>query len=203
MAYTKAGKVCIGFSHPLYAKYSASGTTVTYSDVDELARGVNVALNPTVSDDNNFHADDVIAETVPGRFTGGDATMTVDGLLETTEKIIMGLAAASTITVGTETVNVYANGKADDAPYIGVGYLAHYMCGGVESWTPTILCKAVRSITHAHATQEENVNWQTQEITLGLNRDDTAAANWRMFAEDQDTEAGALAVLRKMLGETS
>ena len=77
-----AGKVITGFSSPYVAKYSASGGTVTYSDGMRLARGVSVSINPEVGDANPFYADNVEAETVPGTFTGGTATLTVDGLLE-------------------------------------------------------------------------------------------------------------------------
>lgn len=76
-----AGKVITGFSKPYVAVYSASGGTVTYSKGRELARGVGVSTDYEVGDSNPFYANNVEAENVPGVFTGGTATLTVDGLL--------------------------------------------------------------------------------------------------------------------------
>ena len=77
-----AGKVCTGFSMPYVAKYSATGGTVTYSEAMRLARGVSVTIDPEVGDDNKFFADNITAEVAPGTFTGGTATLTVDGIQE-------------------------------------------------------------------------------------------------------------------------
>ena len=48
------GRVCTGFSLPYIAKYAATGGTITYSDVQKLARGVSVSIEPESSDSNNF-----------------------------------------------------------------------------------------------------------------------------------------------------
>ena len=76
-----AGRVCTGFSLPYVAKYAASGGTITYSDGQKLARGVSVSIEPESSDDNNFYADNILAESAGTTFTGGDLNLTVDGLL--------------------------------------------------------------------------------------------------------------------------
>ncbi len=89
-----AGKVCPGFSKPYVALYSASGTTLTYTSGQKLARGVDVSIEPESSDDNKFYADNVEAETDAGTFSGGTLSLTVDGLLQAAESLIMGLPAA-------------------------------------------------------------------------------------------------------------
>lgn len=86
-----AGKVCTGFSKPYVALYSHDGTTITYTSGRVLARGVDVSIEPETSDDNAFYADNVQAENDAGTFTGGTLNLTVDGLLQEAEKLIMGL----------------------------------------------------------------------------------------------------------------
>ena len=101
------GRICTGYSKPYVAKYSASGSTVTYTEPTALARGVSVSISPETSDNNVFYADNVAAETEAGTFTGGTATITVDGLKDEAATLVHGLPEASTITVGSNnTVNI-------------------------------------------------------------------------------------------------
>ena len=62
------GKVCTGFSKPYVAIYNYSDGTITYSNGQILARGVEVSIEPESSDATNFYADNVIAETIGGQF---------------------------------------------------------------------------------------------------------------------------------------
>ena len=66
-----AGKVCTGFSKPYVAKYSNAGGVVSYSGCMQLARGVSVSLSLDTTDDNNFYADNIVAETAAAVFTSG------------------------------------------------------------------------------------------------------------------------------------
>lgn len=193
-----SGKVCTGFSMPYVARYAASGGTVTYSDVQKLARGVSVSIEPESSDDNKFYADNVAAETAPGTFTGGTVTLTVDGLLTAAERFIMGLPEAQTV----NTVEVLTYGDNSEPPYVGVGFLARYMSDGVTTYTPYVLTKArFNQITTSAETQEDEIDWQTQELTATILRDDTANHSWKMVgATDYATEAAAEAALVKLLG---
>ena len=50
------------------------------------------------------------------------------------------------------------------------------------------------------ATQEDTIDWQTQELTANLMRDDTSNHDWKLVAADQSTEAEAEAVLKALLG---
>ena len=74
------GRVITGYSLPVVAVYSAEGTTVSYGDVTALARGVNITVDVETADSNDFYADNVLAESASGTFSGGTATLTVDGL---------------------------------------------------------------------------------------------------------------------------
>lgn len=154
------GRVLTGFSLPYVALYASSGTTVTYSSGSILARGVSVSVeNEQDEDANVFYADNVAAETVEGEFKGGTFTLTVDGLLSSAEALIYGLSAAD----GDGWVSY---GTQNNAPYVGVGFVCRYMSDGVESYVPVILTKCKFNLANlSAATQEEDIDWQTQELT--------------------------------------
>lgn len=192
------GKVCTGFSLPYVAKYTESGGAVTYSDGMQLARGVNVSIAPEVADSNDFYADNVLAETVSGTFTGGTVTLTVDGLLPAAEAFIYGLPTPETV----GTVSVYKYGDANEPPYVGLGFIARYMSDGVTTYKVIVLTKTRFNLpTEAAATQEAEIDWQTQELTATIMRDDTADHDWKLVgATEYTSEALALADLKKILG---
>lgn len=192
-----AGKVCTGFSLPYVALYASAGGAVTYSSGQKLARGVDVNISPEAADDNVFYADNVAAETIGGTFSGGEVTLTVDGLLVAAEKLIMGLPDPATLTVGGNSVNVYEYGDAQTIPYVGIAFIVRYMSDGVTTYAPFLLTKArFNTFETAAATQEGAIDWQTQSLTAVLMRDDTAAHNWKKLAEDQSTEADAEAIIK-------
>lgn len=191
-----AGKVLTGFSMPYVALYSASGTTVSHSSGQKLARGVSVSLDPETGDDNKFYADNMVAETAPGVFTGGTVTLTVDGLLETAEKLILGLPAS-------DDNDWYHYGDGMSVPYVSIGFICRYQSDGVESFTPVILTKARFNTPSLSAnTQEEEIDWQTQELTATLLRDDTATHDWKIVGEAQTTEALAEGMIKSFFSIT-
>lgn len=183
------GKVCTGFSKPYVALYSASQGVVTYSDGQLLARGVEVSIEPESSDPSNFFADNIIAETVGGTFNGGTATLTVDGLLQDAEILVAGLP--------TVDADGFANyGKDQAAPFVGLGFVVRYLSGGTTYYTPVILTKAVLNPQSlSAATQGESVEFQTQELTFALSRDDTDDANWKKVGGELADEATAAAAI--------
>ena len=196
-----AGKVLIGFSKPYVAKYAATGSTVSYSDGQLLARGVSVTISPDSGDDNVFYADNVAAETVGGVFSGGEVTLGVDGLLNATEALIFGLPTPDSLTVGSDTVDVYKYGENAVPPYVGIGYVEMYMQEGVRSYRPTIIRKCRFQLPEEGAeTQGEEIDWQTRELTATIMRDDTANHDWKWRGADQATEEAAENVVRVALG---
>lgn len=198
------GWVTIGFSKPYIALYSATGGVVSYTGGMPLARGVSVELDLEEGDDNNFYADNITAETSPGLFTGGSVNLTVDGLKAAARKLALGLPEPSSITVDGKQVNVTAFGDAMQIPYVGLGFIVRHMEDGVTTWQPNVLCKArLQTPGISAATQEEEIEWQAEELTFSMQRDDTDAHNWRMLADPQESEAAAEAVLRAMLGITT
>ena len=191
---TASGKVVTGFSYPYVAKYDAAAGKITYTSAMELARGVSVDISPETSDNNTFYANNQASEEAPKRFNGGTLSLTVDGLLIAAERFIMGLPES-----GTDGWSDYNDSTTP--PYVGVGYITRYMCGGVETWVPTIICKAKFDLVSSSAsTQEDGIDWQTQSLTAAIFRADDAGHTWKSIGKDYATEAEALAALKTKLG---
>ena len=184
------GKVVIGFSLPWVAKYSASDGVVTYSNAQRLARGVSVSAETDSSDNNNFYADNIIAESDAGTFSGGTVTLTVDGLFQDAEKLIQGLQAANTA-----GFLVYDDNQA--APYVGIGFVIKYMSEGVTYYTPVIFTKTrAGQLSISAETQGESIDWQTAEVPFSIFKDDTSAHAWKMIGGDLADEATAEAAIK-------
>ena len=195
------GKVCIGFSKPMVALYHAEAGAVTYSGCIPLARGVSISIEPTVSDDNIFYADNVAAENEGGTFTGGTATMDTDHPNPEAGKMIFGLPDEEEISVGDKKVKIRSYGDKAKPPYVGIGFIVMYMQDGVTSYAPVVLRKAKFKTPSENAkTKEGTIEWQKSTHTATLMRDDSDNHDWKKVAEDQTTEALAEAVLRAMLG---
>lgn len=181
------GRVITGFSHPYVAKYATTEQTgnivLAYSDGQILARGVSASLSVESSDDNNFYADNIIAETAAGSFGSGELTLTVDGLLDAASRLILGLPAAD----GDGWTHY---GDSMDIPYVGVGFIVRYMSGGSTTYVPVVLHKCKFAVPNIDAaTQEDAIDFQTQELTATVLRDDTANHEWRVVGTAVTTEA--------------
>lgn len=195
------GKVITGYSCPIVAKYSFSSNTISYSNVMPLARGVEVQMEVEIGDATNFYADNTIAEAVAGQFNGATATFTVDGLKDAARNMIAGLVTSGSITVGSSTVATKVYDDLQVIPYVGIGFVVRYMENGVTTYAPIILPKAQFSPESLEAsTQGEEVEFQTTELVATIMRADDAAHSWKVIAEDQTTEANALAVINSYFG---
>lgn len=187
-----AGRVITGFSKPYVAKFSESPASsviqvTTYNDGQLLARGVSVSIDPESGDDNGFYGDNGLAETEKQRFTGGTVTLTVDGLFADAERLIMGLPAASSGWI------LYNDDQ--NVPLVGVGFIIRYQSGGTVTYVPVILVKCrFTQIPTSAATQEENVDYQTQELTAKILK--TNGGKWKRVGPDYASEDQAEAVIR-------
>lgn len=197
--------VTTGFSKPIIAKYSNTGSTVTYTAPQSLARGVSLSLDIDVADDNNFYADNVLAETESASFTSGSATITVDGLDNDAATMIWGLPAPTSPTVESPSTSVQMQGygKATNPPFVGFGCVRRTMMNGVTEYWPYILPKIKFGLpSEEMATQEDQIDWQKQELTATVMRDDTAAANWKVISvEGMETEEEAVQAINAFFGE--
>lgn len=193
--------VTTGFSKPYVAKYSNTGTAVTYTGGMDLGRGVSLSLEIDTADDNNFYADNIVAETESSQFTSGSATITVDGLSNDAATMIFGLPAPENVEVGEEQVPMQGYGELN-APYVGYGCVRRTQENGVVKFWPLILPKIKFNVpSEEMATAEDQIDWQTQELTATVMRDDTSARRWkRISTEGMDTEDEAYTVVKAILG---
>ena len=189
-----AGKVTIGFSNPYVATYSAEGGTIKFGTPTILARGVSVQIEPESSDDNNFYADNQLAETDSGRFTGGTTTLTVDGLFIAAKRLIYGLPEA-----GEDGWTAF--GDEQKTPYVSIGVIVKSRSNGNDIYQPIIILKNKfqESSTRAE-TQSEEIDWQTQELTASTMRSDNANHDWKWEGKDFASEDEALSALKTKMG---
>lgn len=186
----KAGKVITGYSLPYVAIYTEADGVVTYSNGQKLARGVSVEASPESSDSNNFYADNIVAESLSGAFTGGQVTLTVDGLLQDSERLIQGLPA-----IGTDGMLHYNDNQ--QKPFCGVGFIVRYMSDGVTYYTPVIFTKGTfNQIEMSAETQGEDIEFQTQELVFNIMKDDTVNHDWKLVGGELATEAAAETVIK-------
>lgn len=196
------GKVIIGFRAPYVALYNNEGGVTNYTNGRRLARGVSVSMDVEASDDNDFYADDQLAETEGGRFSSGTLKYTVDGLLDDAERFIYGIPEPEEMSYGTDKkVKVMKYGDNAEPPYVGAGHIIVYQSGGAITYQPMILTK-VKFSTHGleAKTMEDKKDWQTQDLEATMCRDDSENHDWKWLAEEQTTEAQAIAILEALLG---
>lgn len=192
--------VTTGFSEPYIAKYSNTGTTVSYSGGMKLGRGVSMSIEVESADDNNFYADDIVAETETGTMTSASATVTVDGMEPEVAAFALGLPAATQETIGKSPVDVYDYDDRMNPPFLGLGVLQRVMLNGVQYWVPIVFTKVKMNNPGDEAnTQEGQIDWQTQELEMTILRDDSANRRWKRVFERQTTKAAALNIITTYL----
>ena len=192
-----AGQVTTGFSKPYVAKYTVDDGTITYTDATLLARGVNVNVEAEGTDDNKFYADNITAEEESGKFKTGTLTLTVDGCKTAAEQLIMGVPAA-----GSDGWTVYDDDQ--NIPFMGVGFIRRTREEGTDYWTPYIITKVRFDQIPINAdTQEEDIDWQTTELSAKIFRGEDAKRTWRKVGARQTSESAAETALRTALGISS
>ena len=190
-----------GYRYPYYASYSASGNSVTYSNLASLGRGVSMDWDIDVSDSNIFYADDVQAEEAGGIFQSGTGTAVIDGLEMTVAAKILGLPATRNKTVGGSTVTV--QGFSDNKPpFVGIGFIKKTMMNGSTAYLPIVFPKVrFNQPGGSLATQQEEIDWQTQELSFTIMRDDTTNAEWMYCPQTaMANELDAINFIRVCLG---
>lgn len=180
------GRVITGYSDPYVALYTAGtdGTT-SYSSAQPLGRGVEVQIDVETTDDNRFYADNVTAENEVGKFKSGTLTATIDGLKDTAANLILGLTSTDGHTDYDDDQTV---------PYVGFGCIVRYMEDNVETFMAIVLPKVQFNDAGTEAsTQEEEIDWQTEELTAQIFRDDTAKHKWKRRFTAKSSRETALA----------
>ena len=185
----------IGLLKPRVAKYSANGTTVTYSDGQILSKAISHDLALNNSDPVKLYADDGAVESVSG-FSSGTLTINVDELPIAEACLIFGITAE---TISTPSGTAMTFDEDTQPPYLGYGVIVPQIRNGVRSWMAVLLKKIVFSVPgDTFATKGETIEFQTPELTATVLRDDTAKHEWRKYAVF-DSESNADAWLNTQL----
>lgn len=204
MAITPAaGRPTTGVSYVVIAAYNQPGGINSYTAGRRLARIVNFSVNVETDEDNEFYADNVVAESESGLFSAGTLELTVDGMNPDVSRYIQGLPDPETVTVGGKEIQVTGTGGDANAPYVGVGIIVEHRSGGQRIYVPYIFTKArFRQPGLTANTRTKTIDWQTQDLTADLHRDDSDANNWKLQLDDCATESEAIALLNAVLKVT-
>lgn len=194
----------IGLSKPYYGIYSASGTTVSYTDGAVMGKATEANIEIDTTEDNNLYGDNAIAEA-DRSFAGGTLTLSTTDLSQEVSKAILGLKeSAITGIEGVTDTSVKELIYDDDqsTPYLGVGFIIKKKVNGAYRWRAVVLTKVMFSVpADAATTQGESIEWQTPELSATIMRDDSATHMWKREATFT-TEVQAEAYIKARLGIT-
>lgn len=175
------------------AKYKNEGGVVSYTDGKKVGRGVSVSISPESSDSSTFYADNSKAEDVPGTFTGGTATLTIDGLEQEAEAMVSGAGEVD------EAGWIHYD-DTQETPFLGFGCVRRRMGGGKTTYQAIVFPKASpQQISDEANTQEDTIEFQTTQIVLDLKRDDTEKHEWKRVGKDCVTEEEAEDMIKAFL----
>lgn len=195
--------VTTGFRNIYVAKYSNEDTTVSYTGFQKLARARGFSLDVGTSDDNQYFADDSLAETESGAsFSSGTLELTVDGLTGEEEALLFGIETSSSkVQVDEKPVTEVRFGDSLNPPFMGVAGIKRYQLNGVVTYRPIVLPKVQFTLgTDEAETGEDTINWQDQTLNANIMRDDTAEHNWKRMPKDNfATLAEAIAYIEAIL----
>lgn len=198
----------IGVSKPLYAIYSESNGTVTYSDGGVLGKATEVDITINTSEDNNLYADNGIAET-DRAFSDGSITIGTDDLSQEVSKAILGVIEKDLPTIAGITPpegTTYKELVFDDqmvTPYLGVGIIVKGQKNNKVYWRPIVFTKVMFNVPDdAATTQGESIEWQTPSLVGTILRDDSETHVWKRETR-LSTEAEAAAYIKHILNITT
>ena len=194
----------IGLSKPYYALYSNSGSSVTYSSGGGAGKYTEMSLSLTEGENNDFYADDAIAETDLG-FSGGSVSVTTDDLRPAIAKAILGLTETSISTTGVTTTSPKWQEYDDrqSIPFVGFGGIIKKKVDGSVKYQAFVLPKIkFRNPNIAAVTQGQSIEWQAQQLTADISRSDATNHPWFRLSTLLDSEADAILVVKDVLGIT-
>lgn len=194
--------VTTGFSRIHVAKYAERAGVVEYSEVREIARARSMETDITTTDNNDYYANNQLAEQEPAAFSSGSASITVDGLSAEEEAFILGIES-ETRTINGKEVELIPYGTDMNPPYVGIGAVKRQQLKGVVSYRAVIFTKARFAIpSEAAETQEgDGLTWQDQDLSATLMPDDSGNRRWKYIPKTNfTTEEDAVNFIRGFLG---
>lgn len=192
----------IGLSKPYIAKYSNTGSTVTYTAPTLIGKAVNMSLSLNTGNSNVLYADNAPAES-DNQFSGGTLTLTTDDLSADVMMSIFGVKEEAISASGVTTSGAAWLVHDDDQviPYVGFGGVIKKKVSGATKYVGVVYPKVqFQNLNDTATTQGETIEWQTPEITADLMRSDNAKHEWKRITTDLDTEAEAESAIKAFFG---
>ena len=198
----------IGVEKLFLAKYNNNNGVISYSDGVVAAKMVKINININAAGDNDFYADNSIAESDSG-FSGGTVTVTPDTLTQDASKLFLGLQSV-TLT-GTAAITGVTDEGAEELiyddrmepPFLGVGTIIMCKRNGAIAYRAVILLKNKFAVPpDAAETKGSAINWQTDEVSGTIYRDDSEYHAWKKEATFTTVEQ-AEAYVRNRLNMTT
>lgn len=191
----------IGLSKPYFAKYSNTGSTVTYSEGALIGKAVELSIELEEGDDNILYADNGPAESA-NTFSGGSLTLTTDDLLPDVMIKVLGVKE-ETITskdIKTETPKWYNWDDDQNTPYLGFGAIVKVQNNNVIGYQAVILPKIkLNNPGDTFTTQGETIEFSTPEISGTILRSDGEKHTWKKVSSVMNSEADAEAAIKQFL----
>lgn len=191
----------IGLSKPYCAKYSNTGSTVTYSEGALIGKAVELSIELEEGDDNILYADNGPAESA-NTFSGGSLTLTTDDLLPDVMMKVLGVTE-ETITsedIKTETPKWYNWDDDQNTPYLGFGAIVKVQNNNVIGYQAVILPKIkLNNPSDTFTTQGETIEFGTPEISGTILRSDGGKHTWKKVSSVMNSEADAEAAIKQFL----
>lgn len=189
----------IGLSKPYFAKYTANGNTVTYSDGTLLGRATSLTMDLENADTNVLYADNGIAESA-NSFSGGSITIGTD---EISAEALVTAFGVKEVEISDESVTTSGAkwlvfDDEQEIPYGGFAGIIKKQINGATKYVAIVYPKIqLQNLNDAATTQGETIEWQTEEISATLMRDDTENHEWRRISTPLDKETEAEAAIKK------
>ena len=194
----------IGLSKPYFAKYSNTGSTVTYSDGALLGKYTELSIELDDQETDNLYADNDVAETEQ-QFSGGTAKVTTDDLRAAVMVAVLGVKEEEITSedITTEAPKWYVFDDDQESPYVGLGGVIMKKVDGAVKWVAFVLNKIQFSTPGVAAkTKGKTIEWRTQELSAVIKRSDAQKHPWFRMSSPMDTEADAEAAVKQYLNIT-
>lgn len=190
----------VGLSKSYAAPYTYDSGTgrATYSGGMSIGKAVSVDIAVNTAADNDFYADNGVAESAKG-FGGGTLTVTDDRMPLAAAAMLLGLEVAQNETPAGTIIDFPADSAA---PYVGYGTVAKHIMDGVDQWRAIILLKVQFNVPAVSGTtQGQTITFEGNQITANILRSDDEEGRWMRWG-DFATEANADAWVKSVLGIT-
>ena len=150
----------LGMKRPVVAKYSETGGTIAYTVGKVLSKAISADIEIKVAE-AILYADDGAAESAR-QFSSGTITLNVDDLSDENRAFLYGHTQESAGISGDSTTQMLVAKGSDDSPYVGIGFYAKRMVGGVTKYRAVWFTKCKFGVPQeSYSTTGDSVEFQT------------------------------------------